>query len=80
MLPLSKTIAQYKQGSFDKQTFIQTMYNEHHAVLFDYASYLAQTPKKIKIKKHCQKIKLHMLMLLISYVVKYKIVGKEIDY
>ena len=31
MLPLSKTIAQYKQGSFDKQTFIQTMYNEHRA-------------------------------------------------
>ena len=51
MISLSKTIAQYKQGSIDKQTFIQTMYDEHHSILFDYAKYLTQTNiKRIEIE------------------------------
>lgn len=51
MISLNKTISQYKQGIIDKQTYIQTMYDEHHATLFDYAGYLAKTNiKKIEIE------------------------------
>lgn len=51
MIPISQTITQFREGSIDKQTFIQSMYDDHHAMLFDYASYINQTNiKKIEIE------------------------------
>jgi FkbM family methyltransferase len=50
MITLNATQAQFQSGAIDKPTFIRTMFEEHHAALFDYAGYLAQTNvKKIEI-------------------------------
>lgn len=51
MIKLNATQAQFQNGDLDKPTFIRTMFEEHHAKLFDYAAYLAQTNvKKIEIE------------------------------
>jgi hypothetical protein len=51
MIPISATLSQYQQAVINKQLFIQNMYDEHHAVLFDYSHYLRQTNiKKIEIE------------------------------
>ncbi|WP_342120269.1 FkbM family methyltransferase [Pseudoduganella sp. OTU4001] len=51
MKSIQDTLAQFQAGSIDKPTFIRTMYEEHHAALFDYANYLAQTNvRKIEIE------------------------------
>lgn len=51
MISIKQTQAQFQQGLIDKPTFIRTMYEEHHAVFFDYANYLAATNvKKIEIE------------------------------
>lgn len=48
---IKKTLAKYTNGTIDKPTYIKSMYEEHHAVLFDYADYLLQTNiKKIEIE------------------------------
>ncbi len=47
---ITETINRFKRGTIDKPTFIKNMYEDHHATLFDYARYLAQTNvKKIEI-------------------------------
>lgn len=51
MISLHDTLAQFQQGGIDKPTFIRTMYEQHHAALFDYAGYLAATNvRKIEIE------------------------------
>jgi FkbM family methyltransferase len=51
MNPLLKTAEHYAQGLIDKPDFIRSMYEDHHASLFDYAEYLARTNiKKIEIE------------------------------
>lgn len=54
MNSIKETLAKYTNGSIDKPTYIKCMYQEHHAALFNYADYLAQTNvKKIEIKDGC---------------------------
>jgi FkbM family methyltransferase len=51
MNSINATLAKYTNGSIDKSTFIKSMYEDHHAVLFDYADYLTRTNiKKIEIE------------------------------
>jgi FkbM family methyltransferase len=51
MTSLHDTLKQFQQGQIDKPTFIKTMYEAHHAALYDYASYLPGTNvKKIEIE------------------------------
>lgn len=51
MISIYETLAKYEQGSIDKPTFIKSMYEDHHAALFDYAAYLGKTNvKKIEIE------------------------------
>jgi FkbM family methyltransferase len=51
MIKLNDTLAQFQAGAIDKPTYIRTMFEEHHAALFDYSGYLAQTNvKKIEIE------------------------------
>ncbi len=51
MSSIKETLYQYAQGLIDKAAFIQAMYENHHAALFDYAGYLSQTNiKKIEIE------------------------------
>src|SRR5476649_2489275 len=51
MIKLNATLDQFQAGAIDKASYIRTMFEEHHAKLFDYASYLAQTNvKKIEIE------------------------------
>lgn len=51
MTPIQYTLSQFQQGAIDKPTFIKTMYEAHHAVLFDYAGYLGQTNvRKIEVE------------------------------
>lgn len=51
MIPIQHTLAQFQQGVIDKPTFIKTMYEAHHAVLFDYAAYIGQSNvKKIEVE------------------------------
>jgi len=51
MISLKDTLAQFEKGEIDKPTFIRTMYERHHAALYDYASYLPRTNiKKIEIE------------------------------
>jgi FkbM family methyltransferase len=51
MNSLKDTLEQFQQGAIDKPTFIRTMYEAHHAALYDYASYLPGTNvKKIEIE------------------------------
>jgi len=51
MIPIEHTLAQFQQGAIDKPTFIKTMYEAHHAALFDYAAYIGQTNvRKIEIE------------------------------
>lgn len=51
MISIKDTLARYMNGEIDKPSFIKSMYESHHAKLFDYASYLFQTNvKKIEIE------------------------------
>lgn len=51
MISINQTRTEFEQGSIDKPTFIKTMYEEHHAKLFEYAAYLSKTNvKKIEIE------------------------------
>ena len=51
MQSIKQTISNFATGITDKSTFIRTMYEEHHAALFDYAEYLSKTNiKKIEIE------------------------------
>ena len=51
MNKIKNTLANYTYGIIDKPSYIKSMYEEHHAVLFDYAGYLFQTNiKKIEIE------------------------------
>jgi FkbM family methyltransferase len=51
MIPINQTLVDFEQGKIDKPTFIKTMYETHHAALFDYASYIGRTNvKKIEIE------------------------------
>ncbi|WP_296001148.1 FkbM family methyltransferase [Rugamonas sp.] len=51
MIPIQDTLAQFQQGAIDKPTFIKTMYEAHHAALFDYAAYIGQTNvRKIEVE------------------------------
>jgi len=51
MTPIQHTLDQFQQGVIDKPTFIKTMYEAHHAALFDYAAYLGQTNvRKIEVE------------------------------
>lgn len=51
MISIQHTLSQFQQGAIDKPTFIKTMYEAHHAVFFDYASYIGQTNvKKIEVE------------------------------
>lgn len=51
MNSIHATRSMYEQGAIDKPTFIKAMYEEHHAVLFDYAAYLPKTNvRKIEIE------------------------------
>jgi FkbM family methyltransferase len=51
MNSIKETLARYTNGVVDKPTYIKGMYEEHHAALFNYADYLAQTNvKKIEIE------------------------------
>jgi len=52
MTTISDTLAQYHGGQIDKPTFIATMFEAHHAGLFDYARHLPQTNiRKIEIEQ-----------------------------
>ncbi|OEZ99885.1 FkbM family methyltransferase [Duganella sp. HH101] len=51
MISIQTTLDQFQQGATDKPTFIKTMYEQHHAVLFDYASYIGRTNvRKIEVE------------------------------
>jgi FkbM family methyltransferase len=51
MTTIQQTLEQFRQGAIDKPTFIRTMYEAHHATLFDYAGYIGQTNvRKIEIE------------------------------
>ncbi|MEO5933114.1 MAG: hypothetical protein ABIQ08_06140, partial [Duganella sp.] len=51
MISIQTTLSQFQQGAIDKPSFIKTMYEQHHAVLFDYAAYIGQTNvRKIEIE------------------------------
>ena len=51
MKTIKETLANYGDGVIDKPTFIKSMYEDHHASLFDYAQYLSKTNvKKIEIE------------------------------
>ena len=51
MNAINEILGQFQQGIIDKPTFIKTMYEDHHAALFDYAEYLAKTNvKRIEIE------------------------------
>lgn len=51
MNSITETQAKFTKGSIDKPTFIKSMYEDHHAALFDYAEYLPKTNvKKIEIE------------------------------
>lgn len=51
MNSIKEILAKYTNGVVDKPTYIKNMYEEHHAALFNYAEYLAQTNvKKIEIE------------------------------
>ena len=51
MKSLKDTLTEFQQGTIDKPAFIRNMYEDHHAALFDYAAYLAQTNvRKIEIE------------------------------
>ena len=51
MKKISETFEQFDKGGIDKPTFIKTMFEEHHAALFDYAAHLPLTNvKKIEIE------------------------------
>jgi FkbM family methyltransferase len=53
MIKISDTMAQYQSGQIDKPTFIATMFEAHHAGLFDYARHLPQTNvRKIEIEQN----------------------------
>lgn len=50
MKSINETIAEFHSGQIGKPEFIKLMFDEHHAFLFDYASYLKKTNvKKIEI-------------------------------
>lgn len=40
---IKETLSKYENGVIDKPSFIKTMYEEHHAALFDYSTYLQKT-------------------------------------
>ncbi len=40
---IKETLSKYKNGIVDKPSFIKAMYEEHHAKLFDYSTYLKKT-------------------------------------
>ena len=40
---LQSTVDAFQRGDLDKPTFIRTMYDAHHAALFDYASFVGHT-------------------------------------
>ena len=51
MNSIKATLVKYTDGIIDKPTFIKSMYEKHHAALFDYAEYLSQTNvKRIEIE------------------------------
>lgn len=51
MNTLTKLATQFANGEIDKTTYIETMFNECHTRLFDYAAYLGNTNiKKIEIE------------------------------
>ena len=51
MNSIELTRSKFEQGGIDKPTFIKSMYQDHHALLFDYAEYLSRTNvKKIEIE------------------------------
>jgi FkbM family methyltransferase len=51
MTTLHHTLTAFESGHLDKPSFIQTMYAEHHAALFDYAGHLGHTNiRKIEIE------------------------------
>ena len=51
MISIQTTLSQFQQGAIDKPSFIKTMYEQHHAMLFDYAAYIGQTNvRKIEIE------------------------------
>ncbi len=51
MKKIHKTVQLYRSGQIDKPTYIRTMYDDHHANLFDYSEHLASTNiSKIEIE------------------------------
>jgi FkbM family methyltransferase len=51
MKKIHEILSAYHQGKIDKPEFIRTIYEQHHASLFDYAEYLSSTNiKKIEIE------------------------------
>jgi FkbM family methyltransferase len=40
---IKDTLSKYEDGVIDKPSFIKAMYEEHHAALFDYSTYLQKT-------------------------------------
>jgi FkbM family methyltransferase len=51
MKKINDTVADYAQKKIDKPAFIQKMYEDHHAALFDYSKYLGSTNiRKIEIE------------------------------
>jgi FkbM family methyltransferase len=43
MNSISETVVKFTEGVIDKPTFIKNMYENHHAKLFDYSTYLKKT-------------------------------------
>jgi len=51
MITINDTLASYSRAELDKAGFIRSMYEQHHAKLFDYADHLRRTNiKKIEIE------------------------------
>jgi FkbM family methyltransferase len=51
MIKLSDTMADFQAGRIDKANYIRSMFEQHHATLFDYAGHLGLTNvKKIEIE------------------------------
>ena len=40
---IKETLVKYENGAIDKPSFIKAMFEEHHAALFDYSTYLKKT-------------------------------------
>jgi FkbM family methyltransferase len=51
MESITETLFKFKNGELDKPTFIKSMYETHHAKLYEYSEYIANTNvKKIEIE------------------------------